>query len=171
MNFCVSVKQPVLWVYTVFIIVFSFAWVGWCVWMYFMGMRATESLQKKRICLWVIRWIIVLILSVRESSRLVPLRCEWELKRVGNYKAPAAECENRHCSYWQRLPTLLPSSWGLRQVWRPVVSPLHSTGCCSLKLAGYTYLGSGELSLTTSESMVADGRLDGVPFPPAVTSS
>lgn len=85
-NFCVSAKQPVLWVYTVFIIVFSFTWVGWCVWVYFMGMRATESLQKKRICLWVIRWIIVLLLSVRESSLPCPpkvwvgIKASWQLQ-------------------------------------------------------------------------------------------
>lgn len=52
----------------------------------FMGMRATESLQKKHICLWVIRWVIVLLLSVRESSLPCPpkvwagIKESWQLQ-------------------------------------------------------------------------------------------
>lgn len=45
--------------------------------------------------------------------------------------------QNRPWAYWDLPPFI---SWGLRQVWRPVFSPLHSTGSRSLKLACYNLL-------------------------------
>lgn len=124
----------------VFTIVFSFAWVGLCVCVCFMGMRATESLQKKHMCLWVIRWIIVLLLSVWERSLPCPRKVWVGIK--GSW-----QLQSSCCWMWEQALQLLAEisppfllSWGLRQVWRPVVSPLHSTGCCSPELACYNLL-------------------------------
>lgn len=106
----------------------------------FMGMRATESLQKKHICLRVIRWIIVLLLSVRESSLPCPpkvwvgIKASWQLQNSGCWMWEQA------LPLWAEISPPFLLSWGLRQVWRPVVSPLHSTGCCSPKLACYNLL-------------------------------
>lgn len=78
---------------------------------------------------------MVLLLSVRESSLPCPPKV-WG-------RITEASLLNAEHTLWLLAETSLPPfffSWGLRQVWRPLFSPLHSTGSYSLKLACYNLL-------------------------------
>lgn len=102
--------------------------------LFFICMSAKQPILLVYMCLWVIRWRMVLLLSVRESSLLCPCKV-W-------VRITEASLLNAEQTLWILAETSLHFflSWGLRQVWGPVFSPFHSTASCSLKLACYNLL-------------------------------
>lgn len=112
-------------------------------------MHEGRDFKYKHMCLWMIRWIILLLLSVTKNFLSCPLKIQlwikesWQLLLLLHERTRTATvCRAFFLpSFFFFFPFPLPFFWLKKSLEASFFfSPLHSTGCSSLELACYNLL-------------------------------